>query len=225
MVSTPEKPVAPASVKAATSSATPWGEAFVPSDELRLVLPESWDITERAFLDLCRRNEMLRFETTEDGALIIMVGEGWDTSRIGMRLGSQLLAWSDDTGAGGVGGASGTVRISDTAMSIPDVCWVSDERIAQQPEDYEGVLLAACPEFVIEIRSESESLESQQRKMERWMQYGVLLGWLVDPREETVLVFRADEEPEMLQRPAELSGENVCDGLIVDFSRVWKSSD
>lgn len=224
MVSTPEKPVAPAEVSSATSPAGPERLVFAPADEVRLQLPALWQVDERAFLDLCRLNETLRFETTEDGALIIMVGEGWDTSKLGMRFGSQLLAWSDDIGGGGVGGASGTVRISETVMTIPDVCWVSDERVAQQPEGYEGVLLAACPEFVIEIRSESDSIESQQSKMDRWIQYGVLLGWMVDPLDETVWVYRPDTEPELVKQPDELSGEDVCAGLVVNFARIWQSN-
>lgn len=217
MVSTPEKPAAaPLSARAGV------GAAFNP---VELRLPASWTVSEATFLDLCRRNELLQFETTEDGALIIMVGEGWDTSQIGMRLGSQLLAWSDNMGGGGVGGASGAVRISETIMTIPDVCWVSDSRARQQPDDYDGVLLPVCPEFVIEIRSESDSLDTQRAKMERWIRYGVLLGWLVDPQEPSVWIFRPEQEPHQVPRPEELTGEDVCDGLVVNFSRIWESNE
>ena len=157
-------------------------EKDTPSSWVRLLLPKPWSVSEEAFLELRRINQGLRFEFTEDGALFVMVGEGWDTSKLGMRLGSQLLQWSDETGSGGVGGPSGVVRLSETIMLAPDVCWVSDERAARPPADYQGTLLPVCPEFVIEVRSVSDALSDQQEKMERWMRYGALLGWLVDPR-------------------------------------------
>ncbi|MCY4619702.1 MAG: Uma2 family endonuclease [Chloroflexi bacterium] len=181
-------------------------------------------MTEDAFLELRRLNETLRFEATGDGMLIIMVGEGWETSKLGMRLGAQVVAWSDELAGGGVGGPTGTVRISDSILTIPDVSWVSDDRAAQRPEDYVGTSLPVCPEFVIEILSDSDSLSYQQEKMNRWIEYGALLGWLVDPQDESIWIYRPNSDPEKVDKPEELGGESVCEGLVVNFARVWESS-
>ena len=221
MVSTPEKPIALAQ-SSAPASFSPEIEASAAGAWVSLRLPDSWSMTEDAFLELRRLNETLRFETTGNGTLIIMVGEGWETSKLGMRLGAQLVAWSDELGGGGVGGPTGTVRISDSVLTIPDVSWVSDDRAAQGPADYIGTSLPVCPEFVIEIVSDSDSLSYQQVKMERWIQYGAVLGWLVDPQEETVWIYRPDSDPEQVTKPVELDGEDVCVGLTVDFARIWE---
>ena len=197
MVSTPEKPIAPKQSSAPASFSAEI-EASVVGAWVSLRLPTSWSMTEDAFLELRRLNETLRFETTGNGTLIIMVGEGWETSKLGMRLGAQLVAWSDELGGGDVGGPTGTVRISDSVLTIPDVSWVSDDRAAQRPTDYIGTSLPVCPEFVIEIVSDSDSLSYQQEKMERWIRYGALLGWLVDPQEETVWIYRPNSDPEQV---------------------------
>ena len=81
--------------------------------------------------------------------------------------------------------------------------------------------MGTCPELIVEVRSQSDDLTQQQGKMERWIRYGALLGWLVDPQEETVWVYRPGVEPERLERPDEVGGEDVCEGLVVNFGRIW----
>ena len=89
-----------------------------------------------------------------------------------------------------------------------------------EPDD-EGIP-RFCPDFVIELRSPSDRLPDQQRKMRFWMAQGVQLGWLIDPFADTAHIYRPDREPELLQRPNSLSGEDVLPGLVVDLSRVWR---
>lgn len=226
MVSTPEKPtVAARAAQSEERASREPGEPGFLDAPICLRLPTSWPLTDQAFIELSQNNPPWKFETTEKGALLIMVGEGMTTSEIGAELITDLAIWNRRHSGGHVLGPSGASRITKLLIMIPDVSWVSNERADRQAEEYDGVLLGICPEFVIEVRSESDSLESQQVKMERWLRHGALLGWLVDPQEETVWIYRPNEEPVLSASPDDLSGEDVCNGLVVDFARIWALSE
>ena len=92
----------------------------------------------------------------------------------------------------------------------------------QRPDDYEGMLIPVCPDFVVEIRSRSDSVARQQEKMAQWMSYGARLGWLIDAYSEKVWIYReGHDEPEELAKPDQLSGEDVLPGFVVDMARIW----
>ena len=222
MVSTPERPVAaPPAEDAGARSLLP-GEPGYLSEPICIRLPAAWQLTDLAFVELSQNNEPWIFETTETGDLLIMVGEGMETSAIGAEFIVDLGMWNRSSGGGRVMGPSGAARATKQLIMIPDVSWVSHERIKEGEQDSEGILLGICPEFVIEVRSKSDSLRLQQEKMERWIRYGALLGWLVDPQEETVWIYRPDSDPEQVAKPVELEGEEVCVGLTVDVARIWE---
>ena len=197
--------------------------ALSPVDPVVLRPPDSWPISEAAMLALWKLNPEWDIEVTDEGWLQIMPGTGFNTSRVAALVLTQIVNWELSTGNGRTGGADGMVRFpGDTlAMMAPDVSWVSDERASQIPEHYQG-LLPICPDFVLEVRSASDSLSQQQRKMERWLGYGARLGWLIDIFDGRVWVYREGMGvPEMLERPERLNGEGVMSGLIVDLDRIW----
>ena len=189
---------------------------------IMLRLPAEWRLTEDAFLELCELNEGWEFEMTADGELIIMPGTGLDNSERAMFIGAQVVNWLLADGVGRIGGEAGMAHLPNGVLRAPDVSWISPERMSERPDDYDGVLIPVCPDFVVEIRSRSDSVERQQEKMEQWMAYGARLGWLIDAYNEKVRIYReGQDEPEELDKPAELSGEDVLPGLTVDMARIW----
>ena len=189
---------------------------------IMLRLPAAWRLAEEAFLELCELNDGWEFETTADGELIIMPGTGLDNSERAMFIGAQVVNWLLADGVGRIGGEAGMAHLPDGVLRAPDVSWISPERMSERPDDYDGVLIPVCPDFVVEIRSRSDSVERQQDKMEQWMAYGARLGWLIDAYSEKVWIYReGQDEPEELDKPAQLSGEDVLPGLTVDMSRIW----
>ena len=189
---------------------------------MQLRLPAEWELTEAAFLELCELNEGWNFETTANGELVIMPGTGLDNSERAMLIGADVVNWRRAGGDGRIGGEAGMAHLPDGSLKAPDVSWTSSERMEQRPADYDGVLIPVCPDFVVEVRSRSDSVGRQQEKMEQWMVYGARLGWLVDAYSERVWVYRAGRaEPEELERPDQLSGEDVLPGLIVDMGQIW----
>ena len=187
-------------------------------------LPDDWDFSDAAMLELWKLNPQWEIEVTEAGELSIMPGTGWTNSAAAMRIGAAVVGWSN-SGGGTVAGADGMVRFPppSRAMMAPDVSWVSVQRQAEEGERHDTVLIPVCPDFVVEIRSESDDPADQRDKMERWIDYGARLGWLIDRYEGKVWIYRADQpEPEMLERPERLQGEDVLEGLIVELAWLWE---
>ncbi len=185
------------------------------NDPLPLRLPPDWTVTHERFEEIGRLNPDVLFETTADGRLIIMTFPDAVSERTSSRLHTLVGVWALTAG-GDVRGEAGGYYLSKLERRAPDVSWVAPDRVQQRGQ------LHFAPDFVVEVRSPTQTVDSQTDKMRMWMSYGVRLGWLVDPYEETVRVFRADGSMELLEQPEELSGEEVCSGLSVDMNQVWQ---
>ena len=188
---------------------------------IEIRLPAGWALTEAAFLELCDLNEGWDFEAAAE-TLVILPPTGLDDSELTTFIGAEVVNWRRSGGDGRIGGAAGLVHLPHGALRAPDVSWISSERMRQRPDDYDGDLIPVCPDFVVEVRNASDSVARQQKKMEQWMAYGVRLGWLIDAYNETVWIYREGRDaPEELDKPAQLSGEDVLPGLVVEMSRIW----
>ncbi len=186
-----------------------------------LRLPEQWALTDECVILLGESNESLGFERTREGALNISFASGIEASGHEFELSTELAIWWRTHRRGLARGATAGHSLPDGSLLIPDASWTSDERLAGldlQPSKP----IPAAPDFVVEVRSRSQSLEEQQDKMEQWMANGVRLGWLLDPIDSQAWIYRAGlEEPQTLERPATLSGEDVAEGLRMDLSWLW----
>ena len=188
---------------------------------LKLKLPAEWDPTDEALIELSRINEPWDFELTADGELVFVAPEGLGSSARGAMVIGQVISWSDAAGGGIVFGPQMGARLADSSVKMPDVAWVSDERWSDRDLD-EFALLHEAPDLVIEIVSKSDSLSAQLEKMTEWMANGVSLGWLIDPFRDVVFICRPGVDPEQLDKPDRLGGEDVCEGLEVSLERIWK---
>jgi Uma2 family endonuclease len=186
----------------------------------RLRLPSDWELTDERFFELCSVNEGWRIETDCEGVLLIMAPTGPDSSDRGGRIYSQTLIWSDTQARGRAFESSATFMLPNGDRRMPDAAWISDERLAEVAGD-EHIIWRICPDFVVEVRSESDRLAPQQVKMEMWISQGARLGWLIDPLAETVWIYRPGQEPEQVERPESLTATEIADDLVIDFSRIW----
>ncbi len=178
---------------------------------------------------ICDENPGWKFELDEDGELVINVYAGDESSDVGAELGGQLRNWRVDGGGGRARDASAGYRMTDadgrTRLLEPDVSWVSPERLAMATrEDVKGAM-SFNPDFVVEVRSPSDSLSNQQTKMDIWMHFGVRLGWLVDLDSCNVWIYRQEQAPQLLERPSTLDGEDVLVGLEIDCAEIWRLAD
>ena len=188
---------------------------------LRLKLPDCWDPTDAALIELSQLNEPWDFELTADRELVFVAPERPGSSHRGVDFITQVHLWCLRTGDGLVLGPQLGVRLPDSSMKMPDVAWISDARWGNRDMDQKG-LLDACPELIVEVVSATDIPADQEAKMAEWIRNGALLGWLIDPYREIVLIYRPAAEPERLERPERLSGEDVCAGLDVRLDRIWR---
>ena len=135
-----------------------------------------------------------------------------------------MTDWADRDGTGVASDASVGFVLPDGAMRAPDAAWVRRERLEEvSPEDRKR-FLPLCPDFVVELRSPSDRLEDLQATMEEFRERGARLGWLVDPEERRVWIYRPDQEVEVLDDSAEISGAPELPGFVLDLTPVWAAS-
>ena len=212
MVSAPER--------TAVIEAPPAEGALV---ELPIVqFPLECPLTDDLLAQLSSLNSPWHFERTPEGALLIMPPASMDSDRVTFGFGRQVGNWEYELGGGETYGSSPGFTMPDGSVRQPDAAWISDERLADLPlPGQRPAFPRVVPDFVIEVRSSGDRLSQQQRKMEEWMAYGVRLGWLVDPKESRIYVYRPGVEVEILERPDTIGGEPELPGLEIDCTDIW----
>ncbi len=197
-------------------------ESEYPFVELTLRLPEGWQLSWERLFELGELNELFQVERTAEGDLVVTAPpppqeSGWIESL----LTEAILPWTS-TARWRVFGSTFGYELPDGSMLIPDLSCLPLDRLpargdtAAWSKPHKGF-----PPLVVEVRSPRQPLVGQQRKMEKYLANGVQLGWLFDPRRRQVHVYRPEQEPEVLDDPKSLSGEDVMEGLVVDLSDIW----
>ncbi|MDJ1183257.1 Uma2 family endonuclease [Roseofilum casamattae] len=191
--------------------------------------PETASITEEQFYQICAANRELRLERTARGDLIIMAPTGGGTGNRNLKIAQQLANWTDADGTGIGFDSSTCFKLPQGPDYSPDASWIPlakwDALTAEEKEKF----LPLCPDFVIELRSPtgglrpspSDSVKLLQSKMQEYLENGTRLGWLINPKNCQVEVYRQGQEKEILDNPTTLSGENVLPGFVLNLSSIW----
>lgn len=194
----------------------------IPSDfdgQLFIELPQDFELTEAWWEDTREANRHARIELMPNRKLrCAMVS--WEGSASTFRLSIELGLWVRGSGGGQGFDSAGGYDLPAGFRKFPDGSWVSPQRIPEADRPYRGPY-EVIPDLIWEVRSPGQSLSQQQEKMLEWIAAEVRLGWLIDPFQRTVWIYRANGEIQKLEDPAELSGEDVCPGLVIDMSLVW----
>ena len=196
----------------------------VETTSLLLQLPTqlALQVTPEQFAVLAAANHELRLERTATGELIVNPPAGSETGKRNWSLSGELYLWWRNSGKPGEAfDSSSGFELPNGANRSPDTSWVCQERWdALTPEQSRG-FAPLCPDFVVELRSETDSLKTLQAKMTEYMQNGAQLGWLIDPKNKRVEISRLGQAVEVLEHPVILSGEDVLMGFELCLERVW----
>ncbi|GAB4282561.1 MAG: Uma2 family endonuclease [Oscillatoriaceae cyanobacterium] len=179
------------------------------------------ELTDEQFWQLCHNNRDLRFERTHRGELIIMPPTGGETSNRNSEITYQLQAWNRQNKLGKVFESSGGFKLPNGADRSPDASWVSQEKWDALTPEQKTKFPPLCPDFVIELRSPTDSLKTLQDKMQEYLENGAQLGWLIDPQTRTITIYRPQQPPEILTNPTTISGENILPQLTLDCQPIW----
>lgn len=174
-----------------------------------------------AYQVLAAENRDLRIERTAEGDAVVRPPAFLRTGyQNGILLG-QIADWAARDGRGVCFDSSAGFDLPNGANRSPDVSWLSLTRLhSLTPEQRDG-FLPLCPDLTVELRGRNDALLELQEKLEEYVSNGATLGWLIDPTEKRVHVYRRGSSPEILAEPASLSGEPDFPGLTVDLSLIW----
>jgi Uma2 family endonuclease len=181
-------------------------------------------MSEDEFFDLCQRADPLRLERTSDGKIIVMPPAGSYSSNRSNEISSQLRNWTRRTNRGVEFDSSGGFTLPNGATRAPDAAWVSSDQLTTLSKEKKEKFLPLAPDFAVEVRSQNDRREDLEEKMNEYVENGTRLGWLVDPYDETVTVYRDDGPVEEHEKPDTLSGDPVLPGFTCDLDRVWNPS-
>ncbi len=188
---------------------------------LTLNLPQTWKMSQEQFAELAQINQDVRLELTAKGELIIMPPTGGETGSKNFDLTGQLWLWNRQKRLGKAFDSSTGFVLPNGANRSPDASWIRMERWEALTPEQRKKLLPLCPDFAVELVSESDRLSQIQEKMQEYLENGLRLGWLIDPRTKIVEIYRPNQAVEVLEFPLTLSGEDVLADFTLSLAEIW----
>lgn len=184
-------------------------------------IPTAMRVSFMQFLQLVKANPELRLELTAEGTLIAMSPTGSEGGQRNAELTTDFCIWNRQIKLGIVFDSSTGFRLPNGAVRSPDVSWVKQSRWDALTSEQRKGFAPLCPDFVLELASESDDIEDLQTKMQEYLENGAQLGWLIDPRTRQVEIYRPGKPVEILQSPKTLSGEDILSGLVFNLNVIY----
>lgn len=189
---------------------------ITPDSTLQLTI----DLTDEQFWQLCQKNQELKFERTASGELLIMSPTGGETGNRNIEIAYQVQGWSRKNNSGKAFDSSTGFKLPNGANRSPDASWITIEKWESLSAEQRRKFLPLCPDFVIELRSPTDSLKKIREKMQEYIENGARLGWLIDAETRKVEIYRQGRDVEILEAPTTLSGEDVLPGFVFDLTTI-----
>jgi Uma2 family endonuclease len=178
-------------------------------------------LTDAELEAVCIASEWFRLERTREGKILMHPPTGGLTSDGNSEITSQLRVWWKTHRRGRLFDSNGTFFLADSSMLSPDASYVLPNKIKGLSRDELTGFPRLCPDFVIELLSISDSLPKAQEKMERWLENGVTLGWLIDPYKKKVYVFVPGSET-AIESGNTVRGQGPVEGFTLDLAELWR---
>jgi Uma2 family endonuclease len=185
-------------------------------------MPSELQMNDEQFFEFCQVNRDLRIERNKYGEISIMPPTGSETGNRNFNLAGQLYIWSEQDGTGICFDSSTGFKLSTGAERSPDAAWMKLERWNSLSKEQKDRFAPICPDFIVELRSPSDSLKPLKEKMEEYMREpGVQLGWLIDRKHRQVYIYRPGMAEECLDNPETISGDRVLHGFVLNMNKIW----
>ena len=179
-------------------------------------------LTDDELLRFCAANDDLRIERNKDGELIVMTPAGGETGDKNSDIIADLKIWTRQDGRGRSFDSNTGFNLPDGSMRSPDAAWIELSRWNRLSREDRQRFVPLAPDFVIELRSPSDSIAELKAKMEQWIANGAQLAWLIDPLEQEVSVYRPGESPEVHHHPTTVQGDGLVAGFELVMTRIWE---
>ncbi len=175
------------------------------------------------FEELVARNPDLRIEQTATGEVVLMSPTGGESGYRNTKIISQLDRWSETYG-GRAFDSSTLFELPSGAKRSPDAAWISLDRWNALTKEEKKGFPPICPDFVVELRSETDRLIDLQEKMQEYLENGIRLGWLIDPLLEQVHIYRPDCAVKIESAPETLDAGDAMPGFVLDLKLIWNDA-
>lgn len=183
--------------------------------------PSKLRMDDDEYFQFCHLNPELHIERTSEGDIIVMAPSGGKGGRRSAKLTIALGKWAEKDGTGQVFDSSTEFILPNRAGRAPDVSWVRNERWNALSDRQQEQFPPLCPDFVVELRSRTDSLKTLQAKMEEYITNGAKLGWLIDPIERRVHIYLLGRPVQILDDPEAVSAEPLLQGFVLDVRALW----
>ncbi len=191
----------------------------------KLAIPPKLKVTPEQFERLAEYNEDKRLELTGEGELIIMPPTGGTAGWKNSSITAQLYNWTVLDGTGISFDSSTEFTLPSGARRSPDAAWIRLELPNQLTEQEQDGFPPIAPDLVIELVSPSDLVnqryEDLPKKMELYLENGVGLGWLIEPKTKKIEINRAGQPVKILDNPSSLSGEEVIPGFVLQLEPIF----
>jgi Uma2 family endonuclease len=178
-------------------------------------------MSEEQFYEFCHRNPDLRIERNSHGELVVMPPAFSDTGNRNNKISYQLTRWAEQDGTGEVFDSSAGFTLPSGAMRSPDASWIRLDRWNALTTAQKASFAPICPDFVVELRSASDTLKNLQTKMQEYIENGVSLGLLIDRQSRTVYCYRADGSVAVLDRPEHVNCDPELPDFMLEMTKIW----
>jgi Uma2 family endonuclease len=178
-------------------------------------------MSEAQFYEFCHLNPDLQIERTDQGEVIIMPPAFSDTGNRNNKISYQLTCWAEQDGTGEVFDSSAGFTLPSGAMRSPDASWIKLDRWNALTDEQKSSFAPIYPDFVVELRSASDTLKSLQAKLQEYIENGVRLGLLIDRQNHTVYCYRADGSVAVLNNPELVSCEPELPSFTLKMVNIW----
>jgi Uma2 family endonuclease len=174
------------------------------------------------FYEFCQINGDLQFEQNAEGEIIVMAPASFESSDRELVAAGQLRSWAKREGSGRANGPSAGFRLPNGATRAPDASWTLYSRLNKLPPGELQKFPLLCPDFVIEVASPSDRLPKLRAKMEEYLANGVRLGWLIDPKQRRVYVYRPGKDVQVRSNLKQISGSPELPGFVLKLAEIWE---
>jgi Uma2 family endonuclease len=178
-------------------------------------------MSDRQFYDFCRTNPELQIERNANGSVLVMAPAAADTGNRNIKIATQIENWSEANGQGLAFDSSAGFTLPNGATRSPDAAWILNNRWDALSAEEQASFAPIAPDFVVELRSSSDTLIGLQTKMDEYRNNGVRLGLLIDRKNRQVYVYRTGQEIEILSQPDVVNCEPEMLGFELKMGKIW----
>jgi Uma2 family endonuclease len=194
---------------------------FVIQDENLPAILTAAPMTDYEFTAFCAEYPDLNFEMTAEGEIIVMAPTHSFTGASNSDVDTQLNHWARKDRRGVVCDSSTGFVLPNGARRSPDASWTLKSRVKEIGARERKGFWHLCPDFVIEVKSDSDRIRTLRAKMREYLTNGAQLGWLIDPENLSVEIYHSDGQVDSRTGITKLKGEGPVAGFVLDLTYVW----